>query len=332
VLEVELAQTVSKHGISALVQVSSLQEFLFGTNKDYNDRRQAKAVKVLIGLCFEFLPHLHAVAFKVPATSSDCENSSVLMASAMSLVRSQRTLQLRQLAVPYLSSIPEHVSLPELQQLCLTECINSIQPSIPAGISFPNLTELIMLSASNQYLMLVLGHVGRQLQKLRCNMQDSVLELEKVLDACPNLSKLNLAGVGFKLPWFKVRPETLRRMRTLKLSCIFGFVSPGMLCQFLRSAPLLRHFQLETVSLRLEDLNELAELAKQGTSMKHLEHITLDVNCRQCDKSLFEEAIFNCITHCPQLRVGPSTFQEAPDTFYIEVMGRMCQINLSRYH
>jgi hypothetical protein len=106
-----LSPTVSKHGISALVQVSSLQQFFFHV---VEHGFKSYLMDKLIGLCFEFLPHLHAVAFELPRRFPYMFSSG-RMETAMANYSSPRTLQLRQLGAHNLGSIPEHISLPKLQ-------------------------------------------------------------------------------------------------------------------------------------------------------------------------------------------------------------------------
>jgi hypothetical protein len=155
VLEVQLSDKVSRRGISALRKLKSLLEFFF-----YYHQRDAKITVQQMGLCFKWLPHLHAVAFKL-TPHSYYKKFSKQAGQALSEMKCPGTLQLRHLSV---RNIPQHVQLPELQMLHLTKCSDDFQ--LPPG-HFPKLSELYWVDSSVESLIVVFGLLGHQLHSLR---------------------------------------------------------------------------------------------------------------------------------------------------------------------
>jgi hypothetical protein len=290
VLDVQLSDKVSRRGISALRKLSSLKEFLF-----YNWLQKPNLVEQ-IGFCFKLLPHLHTVADK----------GSVLgyrMGLALSSVQSPCILQLRHLAVYNLNHIPAGASLPEVQVLHLDVCVDNMQLQIGPG-RFPKLIELNWIVTSNEdYLMVVLGHLGLQLQTLRFRIfRGGTLHLDRVLGACPQLSQLEISTNARVLGSAELGPDTLSRLQTLSLTS--SRIEPGLLLQILRLASHLRSVNLKVEKLDAQELREWAELAKEGTCMQHLQQIKLTFSTSYFDehKHLLDEVFISCSIHCPQLK------------------------------
>jgi hypothetical protein len=142
------------------------------------------------------------------------------MGAAMSKIKEPCTLQFRRLLISSVEHIPEHVSLPELQALFQPEPLNQMH-SLFAGRS-PKLSELHLHETDEDTLLLVLGHVGQQLRALRfCvfggmrNLLSDGLPLDRVLNACPNLSVLDTNTTMSPLCVSQLQPDTLQHLQTL---------------------------------------------------------------------------------------------------------------------
>jgi hypothetical protein len=206
VLEVGLSKKVSRQGISALRQLTCLEEF-HSTEPNF------------LRYCYELLPHLHInVLTPVPFNNEDLWRH--VEDCRMALRGITTPLKLHHLALYTLNEIPENVALPELRMLYLGDCGNPAEMQLPAG-RLPKLTELTLFNLYNETLMhQVVAHgVGRQLQTLRVSFYDNsvALRLDEVLDACPNLTELCLDGKDLQSAG-ELRPETCRQLRILRLS------------------------------------------------------------------------------------------------------------------
>jgi hypothetical protein len=229
---------------------------------------------------------------------------------ALSKIQSPCTLQLRQLFVSSLDKVPEHVSLPEVQALHVLLSVDNRQ-LLPGR--FPKLTVLNWARPSVEQLMPVLEQVGHQLQTLHFDVCRGQLWLDRVLDACPNLSDLSYDTWDSLQSSVALQPDTLSRLQTLRLEFYrSSYLEAGLLLQILRLAPQLRSVQLKSVMLPDQDLREWAELAKEGTCMQRLQQIELALHPDYCTehKHLLDEALISCSIHCPQLKhVSLDTFK-----------------------
>jgi hypothetical protein len=190
VLEVQLSDTVSREGISALGRLKTLQQFVF-----FNHGHRAEDRNVhLIGLCFELLPHLHAVAIK-PLTLQD-KTMSEQMGQALANVRFPCTLQLRHLEVLNLNAIQSsrrYVHLPELELLRVHTTFLSMQPLALGPL--PKLSELFIHRTHVDELLNILRRYGRQLKTISCEFLrgwPNQQILKRILELCPNLSHLDI--------------------------------------------------------------------------------------------------------------------------------------------
>jgi hypothetical protein len=137
---------------------------------------------------------------------------------------------------------------------------------------FPKLCELIVDKTNEESLLLMLGQVGKQLQKLRFgifgtpeDMRNGEVFLDRVLAACPNLSELSSStSVSPRCHMSQLQPDTLINLRTLviKTFCLCHLQS-GLLQDFLRLAPNLRFVRLVKASVDSRELGQLAELLKE---------------------------------------------------------------------
>jgi hypothetical protein len=297
VLEVQLSDKVSRRGISALRKLKSLLEFFF-----YYHQREAKITVQQMGLCFKWLPHLHAVAFKL-TPHSYYKKFSKQAGQALSEIQCPGTLQLRHLST---RNIPRHVQLPELEVLQLTKYSDDSQ-LLPGH--FPKLSELHWVDSSVESLIVVFGQLGHQLQELRFSFKYNRwvwLFLDRLLDAFPNLSRLHVNATAVVNCVSALRPDTLSRLDTLCLSLsMHGSVHSGVLLQILRLAPKLRMLYLNSALPSDEDSKALAELAKEGSCMQNLQwvgfHFKTRQQCSPKSRILLHEAVLSCSIHCPQL-------------------------------
>jgi hypothetical protein len=298
-MELQVSDTVSSRGISALRALSSLQEFLFDIW-----RLETNLVQQIV-LCFELLPHLHVVAFKAtPENAMDRVLGFVKMGEALSKIRTRCTLQLRHLSVRNWHHIPQHVQLPELQVLNLTKCSYNLQ--IQPG-RFPRLSELYWDDSSVDSLIFVFEQVGHQLQLLSftISFSDETLEFDSLLEIFPNLSVLEINIKGSVHRVSALQPDTLSRLQTLTLNLsMHGSMQSGVLLEILRLAPKLRMIDLKSVMPSGGDLEEFAALAKDGSCMQNLEQISFRFKVQDIDlmtRNMLEEALLSCSNHCPRL-------------------------------
>jgi hypothetical protein len=268
VLEVLLSDNVDRQGILALQKLTKLEDFFFCNEDSVTENCN-------LALCFELLPSLQSI-YKDPGLNC-LERLGKLTEGALSSITEPCTLQLQQLVVTSVNSIPAHVSLPELQVFYLT----GIPPDGGelSSSQFPKLTELNTYQVRDEYeLYFLLGDLGKQLETLRAGIfADSALEqmmygapdLGRVLDNCPNLKELLLCSNIGPTGESGLRPDTLHKLQTVIFytSCILcSTFHSKLLQQILLLAPNLRDVKLKSVTLDKEDLKELVELLKQRTT------------------------------------------------------------------
>jgi hypothetical protein len=303
VLEVQVAYDVTKEGVAAVRKLKSLQEFIFTNFTEWNLIEQEN----LLGMCYELLPHLHVVAY-TPEPFFD--NTTIYLLSCLSSealeeVSKPCTLQLRHLALETLNSVPAHVSLPQVQQLYLVRHPRDLNPLFASR--FPSLTELNMHETNNKRLMNIVGHgLGQQLKALRVSFNEKALalQLDKVLDVCPNLSELFVERTEIQSA-AELRPDTLGHLRILHSKRVK--MQPSLLLQLLRLAPELRAVELQSDILVLADLEELTEMVEEGACLRHLERLEVALvptatNFTEQWQRQLDMLIVSCSTHCEQLR------------------------------
>jgi len=204
---------VSRVGICALSKLSSLEEFIF-----YEPDRSSQQVPQM-RLCLQLLPQLQVAGGCSDPMRCQLQLLGLLTGRALSGLTGPHTLQLRRLELTSLTDVPQNVHLPQLQLLYLSKPGASIQSDI--GVRFPKMSELGLFAISDFELLRILGHVGRRLQKLRLS-SGSTVDVDRVLEVCPNLSELDVHVYGVHAA-DRVRSDTVRRLRTLRLS--FGDAS-----------------------------------------------------------------------------------------------------------
>jgi hypothetical protein len=303
VLEVQLPDRVTRRGVAALIQLKSLEEFIFPRQSDVVGPE-------ILGLLYELLPNLHVAAFKpaVPFVfKTNVFRRCRLSMSALEEISSPRTLQLHHLVRRSLHGIPEHVSLPQVRELFLLFDGLHLNP-VPAD-RFPNLTALFVRIPRHQHLMCIVGHgLGRKLHTLRVTLshKSEALQVDELLDACPNLSELSMESF-FMQSAEELRPDTLGRLRILRVQVDCsnrsgGNLQPGLVLQLLRSAPELRALELDSDMLDLTDMELLAELVERDGGLRHLERLSFSGRIPRDSKDQIDQLVISCSTHCKQLR------------------------------
>jgi hypothetical protein len=283
--------------------LKSLKEFIFTNFSEWNLYEQEN----LLGLCYELLPHLHVAGY-TPEPFFD--NSTIFMLSCLSSdaleeISTPCTLQLRHLALDSLKIVPAHVSLPQVQQLYLMGHPQNLNP-LPAG-RFPSLSELNVNKTNFEKLMHIVGNdLGHQLKALRVsfNSEAPPLQLDQLLDACPNLSELCMESITEIQSAAELRPDTLGHLRILRSKKIN--MQPGLMLQILQMAPKLSALDFGSDMLDLADLELLAELVEQGVCLRHLERLEVtlvprDNNVSEQWQRQLDLLIITCSTHCKQL-------------------------------
>jgi hypothetical protein len=315
VLEVVLSEQVSRQGFSALRKLSSLREFLFPLYSQLHylngPRRQD-----LLELSFELLPHLHAAAYneKTSRAGNALTVLSTLTSRILRRITVPLTLQLRLLALKTLKIVPKHVHLPEVRVLYLDHQNHPNYKADPiAPDRFPNLTELSVYYTDEQTLMSVVGQgAGLKLRSLSIGLNGGMKRLDSLLEACPGLRELYLNVPANLQSASRLRPDTLQKLQELRISCLFlsaeAHQSAGQLMlEILRLAPKLRSVTLSMVPMAEKDLQELAELAIQGTCLRQLESFefyrkTSDEFTSAEENRIRDEAIVALGTHCERLK------------------------------
>jgi hypothetical protein len=308
VLEVQLSGGVSQQGVSALVKLNLLREFFF------EHRLNLHWISVL-GWCFKELLQLHAVGQKPDKFVEDQRRFARLNSSALSSISSFSspcTLNLRWLAVSRLR-ILMHVMLPELEVLSLNDNDSSLTSfTCLDRIHLAKLTQLDVVETGNETLMSVVGHFGHQLSTLRFQFQTSggVLQLDRVLTACPKLSELDMDVVEIQSAT-DLLPGTLRCLKVLRLRVHhYGDddVQPGLVLQLLRLAPNLRTIELFGFHrlMSVDDLLALIELVERGACMCHLQRLQVSLHPAAINyidlRDFLDLLIISCGVHCKQLR------------------------------
>jgi hypothetical protein len=307
VLEVGQLDGVSSPGILALHKLQSLEEFLFVSDK------YSMAEVQMLKQCLELLPHLHAIGYNPKPRYFLLQSMNFVMGVAMSKINNEPcTLQLRRLSISSIEHIPDQVSLPELQAFFQSEPLYEVHALFAGGV--PKLSELYLHETDNETLLLVLGHVGQQLRALRFCVFDGMgqlfgdkVRLDRVLDACPNLSVLDVSTSMSPRSVSQLRPDTLQHLQTLQIYFSYSdYMQEGLMLQFLRLAPQLQSIDLSSVMLLDEDLKAWAELAKEGACMQHLQKVYMYLDSRhftqQEGKRLVDEVRVTCSIHCPKLQ------------------------------
>jgi hypothetical protein len=309
VLEVGQLDGVSSHGILALRKLKSLEEFLFGLKNGHDEFMPGL---LMLKQCLDLLPHLHAIGYNPKPRFFLSQPMNFSMGAAMYKIKEPCTLQLRRLSISSIENIPDQVSLPELQAFFQSQPLYEVHSLFAGGV--PKLSELYLHETDEDTLLLVLGHVGRQLQALRfCvfdgmgQLFDDKVRLDRVLDACPNLSVLDANTSLSPRSVSQLRPDTLQHLQTLQMYFSYSdYMQEGLMLQFLRMAPQLKSIDLSSVMLLNEDLKAWAELAKEGACMQHLQKVYMYLDTRhfteQEGKRLLDEVLVTCSIHCPKLQ------------------------------
>ena len=286
VLEVDTLDKVSREGIFALRKLTSLREFLY--HPGYS---QSPVVR----LCLELLPHLHHL--------QDVDGSISLFD-----ITKPCTVQLRNLSTHDLYDVSDFVSFPELRSLTLWDRLE-MHPLFAGGL--PKLSELYLKDTDQDNLLVVLGHVGRQLKKLHVSIMcvGVHLKLDRVMGACPNLSELKVSTDSNQLDGSQLQLDTLKHLEsvTFELSEREDFLQPGLLLQFLRKAPQLRSVNVTNFNIHHQDLKEWAELAEHSTCMQNLQQIQLQFYATRRSeeaKPLWQKVLSSCSINCPQLQIA----------------------------
>jgi hypothetical protein len=304
-------------GIAALSKLQSLQQFLFinfEASLSWMKKLRSRMSRLsrLMNLCFELLPQLHVVAlYPEPSTFHD-DSLDMVTSKALSDLQGplQHTLQLRRLMLS--NNVPEHIDLPELRYLHLIFPLH--QANLHAD-RFPRLSTLVLHQVfwmRRDELMLILSRVGQQLTALELLVHDGV-DLDVVLSACPNLSELSLFARGVHSS-SELQPHTLRRLQDLQMTFIDEAYDhqPRLLVDLLRLAPRLRTVKHALKTVHADVFEQLFLLAKQRTSMRHLEKLTVYVMNRNLDRyqrALLEMVLLQCTTECEQLKTAQLAYR-----------------------
>jgi hypothetical protein len=141
--------------------------------------------------------------------------------------------------------------LPELRVLSL-RC-----PSDLALLDMIRFPKLAKLDLSEVELLHVLGQVGRQLTCLHFNVREMV-QLDRVLDMCPNLTELSVHAYALHLP--VVQPQPLKHLMDMKITICDNDHDHDLhepMLQPLRLATNLRTFHLTLPDAHGEVLSRL---------------------------------------------------------------------------
>jgi hypothetical protein len=279
---VETLDRVSRDGILALGRLTMLETLVY--KNDMPDH--------LIRHCLELLQHLHYMHY--PTLS-------------MSTIEVPCTLQLRYLALVNINNISEQVSLPGLETFHLMEPLE-MHPLFAGGL--PKLSELHLLQTDKETLLLVLGHVGRQLRSLQFYISSDWVQLDRVLTLCPDLSELHVKSFpnqGLRVS--QLLPDTLKKLESVTLGLLQfdDYLQKGLLLQILRLAPELSSLSVSGYLFYDEDLKEWAELAEKGTCMQNLQQLRIQLDAEhqtENGKRLLDNAITSCCINCSQLRTA----------------------------
>jgi hypothetical protein len=305
VLEVYLLVGELRLVLLAVRRLTLLEEFLFMSS-------EVLRMEDLL----ELLPYLHIIGSRLEApkfTDYDeyCEHNEVRhmcleIGNSLSLIRAPAcTLQLRQLALVDIDQVLDKISLPELQVLELSGEI-AMHPWLVDGS--PKLTELYIYKMHQATLMPALGHIGQQLQVLILDLLD-LPRLDLVLEACPNLNELHIRtfnGVGYKS---QLQADTLKHLQIAEFYVSRGNFDSELLMQILRLASKLRSIEVHSIKFDADDWETLAEQAKEGTCMQHLEtiKITKPISLRSSTQheqdTEVAKARANFSVICPKLQV-----------------------------
>jgi hypothetical protein len=215
------------------------------------------------------------------------------------------TLQLRFLSLNSLDTLPQCVSVPEVRALHLIDETMYQENHQHALDRFPKLTALTMMFTDEPILMSMVTHrVGLQLRTLSVRIDH--ISLDMLLEACPCLIELHIIDLSGPGSVSQLRPDTLENLQDLFIACPkTRIMQPGLLLEIFRLAPNLRSVMLNMVPMAKEDLQALAELAKQGTCLQKLERFEFYRTSKSTsarEKRIRDEAIVACGTHCVQLK------------------------------
>jgi hypothetical protein len=308
VLDVQLSETVTSRGISALRQLTSLEEFIYDVDI-WNSS--------LLASTYRLLPHLHVAAIKPePIYTSKTGTLSDVCSIALEEIRSRCTLHLHHLALPNLYQLPRHVALPEVRVLYLLGSLDSRWDEFEElpFVHLPRLAELYLEGANNYTVLkyIVVHGFGQQLQTLRVsvpyyNHSLEKLPLDEVLAACPNLTELSVTVRGLESAT-ELRPDTLRCLSILRIEFIPSNENftrnwqPGLVLQVLRLAPELRCVEICSDMLQTDDLEILKELVEERACLRHLQRLLICVYAETpISKKLLDLFVISCCNHCEQL-------------------------------
>jgi len=270
----------------------------------------------------ELLPNLHIIGSKLEKqkfTDDDdkyleheVSNTSLIeIGQVLAYIKAPCTLQLQHLALDDIDEVLENVSLPELLVLELCRKI-AMHPCLVGGS--PKLSELYVYKMHQATLMPALGHIGQQLQVLILDLLD-LPWLDLVLEACPNLTELHIhtfeGGVGYRS---QLQADSLKHLQIAEFNVTRGPFDSELLMQILRLASKLRSIEVDSITFVFDDWEMLAELAKEGTCMQHLE--TIKITCRllptRTKQRLVAKTRVDFSVSCPKLQVFSCDLVEPP--------------------
>jgi hypothetical protein len=294
----------TKNGFRHLTTLRSLEEFSFVFEGD----SYAFKNDLFLTWCYEILPQLHIAGFK--AEPGVCRMLLMTVGTDVStaLRRVRRRagcrglqLQLRNLALTKELRFLNDIDLPQLKVLFLR---SPLQINLLDLSRLPNLDTLDAFDLTDiQMLQVLAAPVGHQLKCLHL-YDRAVVQLDEVLERCPNLSELSLCVFSFQIPpTFQPHPFlhlTDVSIRTSKSYFSRDFTAP--LLQLIRLAPNLRSLHLHLPMSSGQELIDLVQLAGHGY-LQHLEKLEVALmDLADVSDDELETLLQSFVSHCSKLQ------------------------------
>lgn len=278
--------------------------WLCSTNNEYmnpHTKRDLDQSNYLF--CLKYLPKLQYAGKRLKLDRSLDQTIVIrkLMESTtdnLLLLRKPCTLGLQQLTT--CSSLPDGIELPNLTSLHLFRLNSNFQ----CESRLKNVTELSIYETSKNDCVQILKQIGQQVKILWVDVLDDTLEVDVILNLCPNLKHLSVGTII--LTAGQVDPNTLRQLNVLEIRCL---EVDQVLMQLLLQAPELMRLVLfaERFPEYQRDSMKIFDMLQQHKILQKMERVVIHyINTHQATYSnastAFTMLLLEAMTlYCPYL-------------------------------
>lgn len=302
-------ESVSEIGFKALSNLHQFEEFYF-MHKAY-DSYEVVNYEKHFRLCMQYLPKLRYLGEQ----SMNLESAHFykclgkLTTKWLLEAKKPRTLALENMIMYKASSIPDGILLPNLTSL------NLLKPLVNFHLDqrLSAVTELSIYRSTKETCVSILGHLGRQLEKIRVYVDENI-PVDQLLTLCPNLDLLSYSNDYEEVTVASdIKSDTLRQLTALDLmfnDCAIGHTyGPEALLQLLQ-APELRLLRLSMYSVDQQQVDEIIRRLQRQEILQNLEYAcfwppsTTDEDAKRLVTEQIKCLHSNMVFHCPKMNAS----------------------------